>query len=383
MDQQTVLDQVRALSQEFAKTAPERRLRRQLDRADFDRLTEAGYLLTAVPSSHGGIWEDSARSARPVAEMLRALAHADSSLALVASMHPAVIGFGGWLTLEEAPAPYTQAWAEQRSWVFATARDGAWWGTITSEPGSGGDVLRTKAIARPAGDGAYLLSGEKHFGSGSGVMSYMITTALPESEASPDMFFMDMRDVPWDGSAGVTLTAPWDGQGMTATQSHAMTFRDFPARRAAWSDYQARTAAMRSKGAGLVAALFTAVVTGITEVALDTARRQLGPRHETLRPYEQVEWSRAEMEGWLIQRAYEGVLCGAEQDKPAETLLGKEAVAELAESLLARLSRILGGGTFSRQSPFGFWFEDVRALGFLRPPWGLAYDNIFAASWEA
>ena len=55
-------------------------------------------------------------------------------------------------------------------------------------------------------------------------------------------------------------------------------------------------------------------------------------------------------------------------------------IAELAESATGRLCRVLGGGTFSRSSPFGHWYEDVRALGFLRPPWGLAYDNLFTAS---
>ena len=43
---------------------------------------------------------------------------------------------------------------------------------------------------------------------------------------------------------------------------------------------------------------------------------------------------------------------------------------------------MLGGGTFSQRSPFAHWFEDVRALGFLRPPWGLAYDGLFATSWQ-
>ena len=42
----------------------------------------------------------------------------------------------------------------------------------------------------------------------------------------------------------------------------------------------------------------------------------------------------------------------------------------------------IGGGTFSRRSPFASWFEDVRALGFLRPPWGLAYDALFGMSLE-
>ena len=47
----------------------------------------------------------------------------------------------------------------------------------------------------------------------------------------------------------------------------------------------------------------------------------------------------------------------------------KTAIAQLAESVLGRICRVIGGGTFSRSSPFGYWFEDVRALGFLRPPW--------------
>jgi hypothetical protein len=56
--------------------------------------------------------------------------------------------------------------------------------------------------------------------------------------------------------------------------------------------------------------------------------------------------------------------------------------AQLAESCLGRLCRVLGGGTFSRRSPIGNWFEDVRALGFLRPPWGLAYDSLLADTFE-
>ena len=62
--------------------------------------------------------------------------------------------------------------------------------------------------------------------------------------------------------------------------------------------------------------------------------------------------------------------------------LFESAIAELAESTLARCCKIIGGGTFNRSSPFGFWYEDVRALGFLRPPWGLAHDNLFGTSFE-
>jgi hypothetical protein len=65
-----------------------------------------------------------------------------------------------------------------------------------------------------------------------------------------------------------------------------------------------------------------------------------------------------------------------------DALHGKTAISELAESITTRLCRVIGGGTFHRSSPFGAAFEDVRALGFLRPPWVLAYDSIFERSWE-
>lgn len=56
------------------------------------------------------------------------------------------------------------------------------------------------------------------------------------------------------------------------------------------------------------------------------------------------------------------------------------AIAELGEGSLTRIARVLGGGTFSRRSPVASWFEDVRALGFLRPPWGLAFDSLYGTS---
>jgi hypothetical protein len=62
-------------------------------------------------------------------------------------------------------------------------------------------------------------------------------------------------------------------------------------------------------------------------------------------------------------------------------LRGKNAVAELAERCMGRIGKVVGGGTFSQRSPFAAWFEDVRALGFLRPPWGLAHDGIYATAW--
>ena len=80
----------------------------------------------------------------------------------------------------------------------------------------------------------YRVSGDKHFGSGSGMTSFMITTAVPSGEDAPTVFVLDFRDRPFDGSAGLHLVAEWDGVGMAATQSHAMRLDECPAIRMAW-----------------------------------------------------------------------------------------------------------------------------------------------------
>ena len=361
-----------------------RQTRRHLEQPDFDGLRDAGYLQLVVPERMGGLWRSVPESTRGIAEILRSLGSADPSVALVASIHPAVIGF--WL----APAdPGRPAWTEQLEAVCGPARDGFQWGTITSEPGSGGDISRTKAAARsasPAGEGAlpgqaYRISGDKHFGSGSGVTSFMITTAVPDDDGTPAIFTLDVRDRPWDGSAGLKLVAEWDGAGMAATQSHAMRLEDCPAVRMAW---EGPIEEITLAAGPLVTNLFTAVVLGILDEAVATARAQLQPKAEGLRAYEQVEWARAELDHWMAVQAFEGSLRAVESGDPMRGLYAgiraKQGVAELAESCLARITRVIGGGSFARRSPFASWYEDVRALGFLRPPWGLAYDNLYASS---
>jgi alkylation response protein AidB-like acyl-CoA dehydrogenase len=292
---------------------------------------------------------------------------------------------GFWL----APAdPDASTWSAQRDAVCASAAEGFQWGTITSEPGSGGDISRTKSIAKvhDGGDATlpgrqYHVTGDKHFGSGSGVTSFMITTARPDDDDKPAIFAIDVRDRPWDGTAGMQLIAEWDGAGMAATQSHAMRLDGCPAVRMAW---EGPVEDVTLAAAPLITNLFTAVVLGVLDEAVATAKAQLGPKAGGMRAYEQVEWSRAELDHWLAVQAFEGSLRAVESGDPVRGayagIRAKQGVAELAESCLSRISRVIGGGTFARRSPFSSWYEDVRALGFLRPPWGLAYDNLFASS---
>jgi alkylation response protein AidB-like acyl-CoA dehydrogenase len=377
-----VVADVRAIADDWRADRKERQGRRHLDQADFDRLRDAGLLRLVAPVDSGGLLDSIEASVRPLCEAYRQLAAGDPSVALVSSMHPAVVAF--WLASADAAQP---AWEEQRRAVFASAAAGEQWGTITSEPGSGGDIAKTKATATPADlepflpGRTYAVTGDKHFGSGSGVTDRMMTTAVPDGEQDPTIFVLDVRGRPWDGTAGLKLIAEWDGMGMAATQSHAIRLEGAPAMRLAWErplDEVTRAANP------VISSLFTAVVLGILDEAVAVAREQVRARAEGLRAYERVEWARAEQDHWVAVQAYEGALRAVEGGRPDvalhDALRAKQAVADLAEGILLRLTRVLGGGTFSQRSPFAHWFEDVRALGFLRPPWGLAHDNLFLTS---
>ena len=375
----------REIADAWRSERAERFARAGLDAADFERLRAAGLTRLPVPVEHGGEWIDVATSVRPICEAMRILAAADPSPTLVSAMHPAVLAF--WLANE---ADGCDAWSEQRTAVVASAASGAQWGTVTSEPGSGGDVTRTRSIAEPLMDDddidlpgdRYAITGDKHFGSGTGICSYMFTTAVPVGEEQPAAFFVDTRALADGGDVpGFTIAKEWDGVGMSATQSHAVRLDGCRAVRLAWPlPLDALT-----RGAGAInMCLFTAVVLGVVDEAIAGADERVRPRADSLRPYEQVEWVRALNEHWVACQAYEGMLRAIESGDPAAALVaglrGKTAVAELAELILLRIGRVVGGGTFSGSSPFASWFEDVRALGFLRPPWGLAYDGLLAAA---
>lgn len=378
-------DRWREIADAWRSERAERLSRVQLEPADFERLRAAGLTLLPVPVEHGGEWVDVASSVRPICEALRTLAAADPSPTLVSAMHPAVLAF--WLANE---AEGCDAWSEQRLAVVSSAAGGAQWGTATSEPGSGGDVTRTRSIAEPLTDDddidipgvRHAITGDKHFGSGTGICSYMFTTAVPAGEQEPAAFFLDTRALVGGGDVpGFTIAKEWDGVGMAATQSHAVRLDGCRAIRLTWPlqlDALAR-------GAGAVnMCVFTAVVLGVVDEAIAVADERIRPRGDSLRPYEQVEWVRAVNGHWLASQAYEGMLRAVESGDAAAALVaglrGKTAVAELAEQTLLRIARVVGGGTFSSASPFSSWFEDVRALGFLRPPWGLAYDGLIAAA---
>lgn len=378
MSTRTILSAIDTVADQWRSERDERLQRRHLERADFDALAATGFLSLIVPESHGGQWRSLAESGPTVIDAIQRIANGDHSVALVASMHPAVQIY--WTANVEAPEPHQKPWADQRAEVFQSALDGHFWGTITSEPGSGGDIMRTKATATPVVDspGRFHLHGAKHFGSGSQIMSFMITTAKPDGLDVPLGFFIDLREQPWDGTAGISITREWDGMGMKATQSHASMLEGVEG--VAWAWPGAIPAGAATAGA-LGLGMYCAVVGSVVDEAMAETERRLSDKD--LRPYEEVAWTQAQVDHWMFAQARLGLTQTIAAAPPEVALVaaikGKLGMAALAETILSNVARAVGGGAFSQSSPFASWFEDVRALGYLRPPWALSFDQLIDA----
>lgn len=351
--------------------------RRALDKADFAALADAGLTLTGVPEDMGGVWHSIARSTRPTGAMFRTIARVDPSVALVATMHPSVSAF--WHVAPREPPMDPIAWSQQRERLMTAAKEGHWIGTVSSEPGGRGDLGATRAIAVRNGDGTWHMTGEKHMGSGSGVTSFMMTVAVPDGEEAPDLFLLDTRELPWDGSRGCTMIREWDGHGMAATQSHAFQFDGVQVvRHGLGGDGYKKLVPVVGP---FVVYLFASVIMGVLDAALAEARRRLQPRADKMSALEKVSWTSAVNEIWLAEQAFEGMARAIEKGAASPAVQrGKLAIAELAESSLLSISKAIGGASYSRSNPFGQWSQDVRALGFLRPPWALAHQALFNES---
>lgn len=366
-----VIGDLESIAAGFAEDVISRQKRRQLDPDDFEQLKGAGFLLTGVPADQGGLWNGPAGSARLYAEMVRTIAHGDPSVALVASMHPAVTGF--FLGVESVDDE-AEAWGAQRQWVIESAHD-HWWGTVTSEPGSGGDIMKTRSMAVPEKD-HFLVTGDKHFGSGSGQADFMITTAKVEGSDLPELFFLQNKDEPWDGSTGCRMTVEWGGIGMSSTQSHAFRFENFPATKAASREVLTRVAPIGSQISNM---LFAGVVLGVADNAMVFARGKLDGKEDGMRAFEKTEWVRYQNELWLAEQAYEGALRAIEAEYKNAHITAvrcKIVCAELIETALSRMGKVVGGASFSKAMPLAQWTQDVKALGYLRPPLPLAYDQL-------
>ena len=189
--------------------------------------------------------------------------------------------------------------------------------------------------------------------------------------------------VPWDGSQGMKLTAPWDGHGMTATQSHGMAFEDFPAD------------AIRLAGPLAPDLRDRRPVHRLAVHGRRDGHRRCCDGHRASAALASGGLAGAVRAGGVGPRRAGSVVDGAGlRGHAARGGVGRRAAAKggAGQDRLGRAGRELSAADHAgswaaaataRHSPFGFWFEDVRALGYLRPPWNLAFDALLASAFNS
>lgn len=193
------------LAEEFRPGACGRDARRELPRAELDRLTATGLLAVTVPAEHGG----ADVSAVTLAEVFRLLASADASLAQIPQSHFAYVN-----VLRQLGSP------EQRAFFFAEVLAGRRFGNAQSEAGTKHlQDIRTRLVAADAGAGSYLLTGVKNYSTGALFADWIPVLARAEDD------LLHVAYVPAD-APGLTVTDDWDGMGQRTTASGTVELAD-------------------------------------------------------------------------------------------------------------------------------------------------------------
>jgi len=170
---------------------------------DFEELRALGYLVAAVPVSHGGWGLDLAQ----LGAEQRRLARYAPATALALSMHFYWVGLAAELA----------AIGDMRGeWMLRDAAAGEVFAAGHAESGNDISVLLSTSRAERV-EGGYRFFGRKHFGSLSPVWTRFGVHALDASDPAAPMIVHGFirRDDP-----GFEVVDVWDTLGMRATQSH-------------------------------------------------------------------------------------------------------------------------------------------------------------------
>ena len=244
----------------------------RLERADFDRLRDAGYLRASPPVQQGGLWEDVL--AHPWVCELFGRWPGDASVALVSAMHPAVLSLAGHAPRPRAVPGRLGGAARAR---LPDRRRGGLWGDDPSRgrvgrrdqggPGDGGGT-GAGALARARSAGTT---------SGAGPESPPLSRPAPARRrggsvrcggGGAGLVRPRRAGRPLGRQHRMRLLAEWDGHGMAATQSHGFAFEDFPAERFAWPGHLAD---LQGAAGAVCGGCFTAQLVGVGDGA-GTAR---------------------------------------------------------------------------------------------------------------
>ncbi|MFE7479636.1 SfnB family sulfur acquisition oxidoreductase [Streptomyces sp. NPDC057552] len=264
------------LAEEFRPGASGRDARRELPRAELDRLTATGLLAITVPAEYGGADVPAAT----LAEVFRLLASADASLAQIPQSHFAYVN-----VLRQ------QGSDEQRAFFFGEVLAGRRFGNAQSEAGTKHlQDIRTRLTA--AGDGSYLLTGVKNYSTGA-----LFADWIPVLARTGDDDLLHVAYVPAD-APGLTVTDDWDGMGQRTTASGTVRLESVRVPEAHVVPHHLTFTGPQLHGA-IAQLLHTAIDAGIAAGALAEAVEFVRTRS---RPWFESGYETAAEDPLLIQR---------------------------------------------------------------------------------
>lgn len=308
-------------------------------------------------------------SCRQAAIAIGAIAEFSPSLALLASMP---LGLAGVMALDvEAPdAAAARRWNDRIEATAADYRAGRVYAACNSEKGAGGSLAATKTVARRDGDGAFRLTGEKILASSGNYASLFFSTAKADPAELPgtgvvEFFLLDAH------GPGVEVLDDWDGFGMRSTESHSVRYASAPAIDIlGFPNYLELVQPIQ-----YWYCLFAAIPLGSAWSIL----RSMGspaPASPALRLRLADFQMRCEaLQAYVLETAGE-FRPAAGKAYAARVLRMKTYVTQEATKLCAEMFALSGGRNYTRTSPVARALADSFAGTALRPPLGLALDQL-------
>jgi alkylation response protein AidB-like acyl-CoA dehydrogenase len=343
---------IAALAPEFAARAAAHDREASFPFENFAALREAGLMALTVPRHFSG--EDA--SLADVAAVVRHVAEADASTALVLTMH----------YVHTAAALRSARWPRDLQTRLAReALDGAApINALRVEPALGtparGGLPTT--IARRDGAG-WRLSGRKVYATGAPFLRYGLVWARTEGQAPRVGFFL----VPMQ-STGVRIEESWDHLGMRASGSHDAVFEDvvLPADHAVDlrdpGDWAERDPLQTVWSTALICTIYDGVAHAarnwLTRFLHERRPANLGAPLATL-PRFQMELGRIEAKLLANRLLLDAVTAGPETFPARDAQLVKHLVTTNAIDAVAIALELTGNPGLSRSNPLERHHRDV------------------------
>lgn len=194
----TAVALARELAAEFAQTAAVRDQQGGTPKAERDRIRESGLLQLMIPAMYGGMGQ----TWTTMAEVVREIAKADSSLAHVFSYHHVGVIIPHLYGTE----------AQKRFYYSETAHQNKFWCNALNP--------RDHRLVLTQDSNGFRLNGTKSFCSGAKDSDYLPTTAVTADKEGFTVVVVPTNRL------GLTFHDDWDNIGQRQTDSGSVTFSD-------------------------------------------------------------------------------------------------------------------------------------------------------------